>query len=87
MVFSALDSVSAYSAVEMEDESSKDITSFTCVLGTYRYKRMPFGLSVAPSLYQNLVQRALQLLPGSWKYALSYLDDLVVYSSTLDDHM
>jgi hypothetical protein len=33
------------------------------------------------------VQRALQMLPGSWKYALSYLDDLVVFSSSLEDHM
>ena len=87
MVFSALDSVSAYSAVKMADESSKDITTFTCVLGTFRYKRMPFGLAIAPSLYQNLVQRALQMLPGSWKYALLYLDDLVVFSSSLEDHM
>ena len=86
-VFSALDSVSAYSAVKMADETSKDITTFTCVLGTFRYLRMPFGLAIAPSLYQNLVQRALQMLPGSWKYALSYLDDLVVFSSSLEDHM
>ena len=86
-IFSALDSVSAYSSVKMADELSKNLTTFTCVLGTFRYRKMPFGLSVAPSLYQSLVQRALQTIPGSWKYALSYLDDLVVYSSTVEDHL
>ena len=86
-IFSALDSVSAYSSVKMEGELSKDLTTFTSVLGTYRYRKMPFGLSIAPSLYQSLVQRALQTIPDSWRYALSYLDDLVVFSPTVEEHL
>ena len=85
-VFSCLDSVSAFSAIKMHPDS-RDLTTFACTLGTFRYRRMPFGLSAAPSVYQRLVQRALQMLPQSWLYTMAYLDDLVVFSRSLEDHL
>ena len=85
-IFSCLDSVSAYSAIKMAPES-RDFTTFSCVLGTFRYKRMPFGLACAPAVYQRLVQRALTMLPQSWLYTLSYLDDLIIFSKNEEEHI
>ena len=46
---------------------------------------MPFGLSNSPSAYCRLVQLALsKLLPG---FAIAYLDDILIYSDNVSDHM
>ena len=43
--------------------------------------RMPFGLSGAPAIFQYLMDR------GHKNYAAAYLDDLVLHSETLEDHL
>lgn len=63
------------------DETSKDKTAFITPDGTYQFKRLPFGLSNAPSVFQRL----MNLILGNLKYstALSYLDDTIVPSETI----
>jgi Reverse transcriptase (RNA-dependent DNA polymerase) len=46
-VFSTLDANYGYLQVKVE-EKDRDKTSFTCHAGTYKFKRMPFGLVNAP---------------------------------------
>ena len=46
---------------------------------------MPFGLSNSPSAYCRLVQLALSKLPPG--FAIAYLDDILIYSNTIVDHM
>ena len=45
---------------------------------------MPFGLQGAPATFQRMMD---QLLCGLEEYAAAYLDDLVIYSDSWEDHM
>lgn len=47
--------------------------------------RMPFGLKNAPSTFQRLMNEILSDLVG--KYCLVYLDDIIVFSSSLQEHI
>ena len=46
---------------------------------------MPFGLTNAPALFQTLINDTL--LPCLDHFACAYLDDIVVYSRTLCEHI
>ena len=50
---------------------------------------MPFGLTNAPGVFQQLMQRVLAGLnpPGGPKFISVYLDDILVFSRTLKDHL
>ena len=61
-----------------------DKTTFTSPLGKFRFKVMPFGLKNAPSTFQRLMDR---ILSGTHEYAAAYLDDIVVFSTTWNDHI
>ena len=45
---------------------------------------MPFGLTNAPSTFQSLMELVLRGL--HWSTCLVYLDDIIVYSSTIEEH-
>ena len=68
------------------DEDSKQYMAFTVgSYGFYEFDRMPFGLCNALAMFQHVMQDYLGEL--NLNYCLIYLDDLVVYSRTLDDHL
>ena len=46
---------------------------------------MPFGLCNGPGIFQRIMQRVLALY--LWVFAFVYINDIVVYSRTLDDHI
>lgn len=79
--FSKLDLKSAYHQLEIQD-SSRDLTAFTCHLGQFRYKRMPFGLANAPSAYMKLIFHVLK----DCKNTTSYLDDILIFGDTIETH-
>jgi len=70
--------------VEIHPES-REYTAFTTPFGQYQFARMPFGLSNAGACYSRLVSLALQYLPGT--FALAYLDDIIIYSKSLEEHL
>lgn len=45
---------------------------------------MPFGLHWAPTAFQRLMVKVLQ---PHWEYATAYIDDVVIYSCTWEDHI
>lgn len=79
--FSKLDLKSAYHQL-MIREDSRDLTAFTCHLGLFRYKRLPFGLANAPSAYMKVISLILR----PCKNTISYLDDILVFGSTQEEH-
>lgn len=84
-VFSTLDMTSGYHQVEVAVED-RDKTAFVTGRGHHlRYVTMPFGLCNAPSTFQRLMERVLQGLV--WKTVVVYLDDVVVYSRTPEEHL
>ena len=54
-------------------------------LGMYEFLWMPYGLCNAPPMFQRLMQNCLGEL--NLTYALVYLDDVIVYSRTEEDHL
>ena len=51
--------------------------------GLYRYKRISIGLSCAPAVFQKIVEKAIQGIPGT----ANYLDDIIVTGATEEEHL
>lgn len=45
---------------------------------------MPFGLYNAPGVFQDLMSHVLE---GLDKITVAYLDDILIFSNTLEDHL
>ena len=83
--YSSPDLKSGYWQVEME-EDSKAFTAFTVgPLGFYECEHMSFGLTNAPATFQWLIQSCLGNLYLC--YCILYLDDVIVFSKTLEEHL
>ena len=54
-------------------------------MGVYEFLRMPYGLCNAPATFQRLMQSCLGEL--NLTYALIYLDDVIVFSWTEEEHL
>ena len=54
-------------------------------MGVYEFLHMPYSLCNAPATFQRLMQNCLGEL--NLMYALIYLDDVIVYSKTEDEHL
>ena len=67
--------------VKQEDQHK---TAFTTPYGLYHFKVMPFGLCGAPATFQRMMD---QLLRGAKEHAAAYIDDLVIYSQTWEEHI
>ena len=83
--FSTFDMNSGFWQVPM-DEESKQYTAFTLgSMGLYECESMPFGLCNAPPTFQRLMQNCLGEL--NLTYCLIYLDDVIVFSYTPEEHL
>ena len=76
--FWSLDLKLGYWQVAM-DEKDKEKTAFTCHSGLYQFLVMPFGLSNAPAIFQELMS---VVLSGYSQFAVAYLDDILIFSSS-----
>ena len=82
--FSTLHLFSGYWEVEI-DEKDKHKTAFVCEYGQCEYNRMPFGLTNAPATFQRLMDKLLK--PVLYKIVLVYLDDIIVFSRNIEEHL
>lgn len=57
-MFSKLDLKWGFQHIELE-ESSRDITTLVIHKGLFRYKRLMFGISSAPEMYQRIIQQVI----------------------------
>ena len=81
--FTALDLKSGYWQVAL-DEKSKEMTAFSTTRGHWEFNVMPFGLTNAPATFQLLMDF---LLTGwHWSHCLVYLDDVIIFGKTFDEH-
>ncbi|KAL1263544.1 hypothetical protein QQF64_006283 [Cirrhinus molitorella] len=82
--FSTLDLASGYNQVPVT-EGDRPKTAFCTPFGLFEWNRMPFGLCNAPSTFQRLMER----LFGDQRHQslLLYLDDIVVFSSSVTQHL
>ena len=82
--FTTLDLASGYWQVELGEEA-KEKTAFSTVNGHYEFNVMPFGLTNAPATFQRLMECILSGLNNS--ECLIYLDDVIVFSTSFQEHM
>ncbi|XP_063059157.1 retrovirus-related Pol polyprotein from transposon 412 [Engraulis encrasicolus] len=82
--FSTLDLASGYNQVPVREED-RPKTAFCTPFGLFEWNRMPFGLCNAPSTFQRLMQRIFG--DQQCQSLLLYLDDIVVFSSTVAQHV
>ena len=80
--FSTLDLIAGYHHIGLTADSIPK-TAFTSPLGKDEYVKVPFGLAQAPAYFQDLMTGVLKDLP----FAMAYLDDIIIYSSTPDEHL
>jgi transposase InsO family protein len=83
-LFTTMDLTSGFYQVPV---SPQDIpkTAFATHKGLYEFCRMPMGLCNAPATFQRLMSVVLNGLIGD--RCLIYLDDVICFSDTLDEHL
>jgi hypothetical protein len=83
-VFSKIDLRTAYWQVQVKP-SDRWKTAFTCRYGHFEWTVMPFGLKNAPATFVRLMDEVLHEYLDT--FIIVYLDDIVVYSKTLHEHL
>ncbi len=68
----SVDLAKGFHQVEVE-ERDREKTIFVCPFGKYQYRRMPFGLANAPSVFQRLMD---EVLVECVDFAKVYIDDV-----------
>ena len=79
--FSKLDANCGYWQMKLSPESQK-LTTFITPFGRYKCKRLPFGISSAPEIFQREMQKALVDSEG----VICQMDDILVYGASQQEH-
>ena len=83
--FSTLDLKSGYWQVPIQ-ERDKEKTAFRTSSGQlFEFNQVPFGLCNAPATFSRLMDRVLAGL--HWETCLFYLDDIIVFTATWEEHL
>uniref|UniRef100_A0A8C1TGE2 Gypsy retrotransposon integrase-like protein 1 n=1 Tax=Cyprinus carpio TaxID=7962 RepID=A0A8C1TGE2_CYPCA len=83
-VFTKLDLRNAYHLVRIR-KGDEWKTAFNTPRGHFEYLVMPFGLSNSPGVFQALVNDVLRDMVDQFIYV--YLDDILIFSSSLQEHV
>ena len=65
-------------------EEDRHKTAFITTKGLYQFKMMPFGLCGVPATFQRMMDEVIRRMS---QFASAYLDDLIVFSATWEDHL
>lgn len=82
--FTTLDLASGYHQIQMQPESVEK-TAFNTEDGHFEFTRMPFGLKNAPATFQRIMDDVLRGLVNT--FCLVYLDDIIIFSPSLKEHI
>ena len=80
--FTTLDRRTGYYHIPL-DKSSIPKMAFNLPFGKYEYVKVPFRLAQAPAYFQELMTGILKDFP----FAIAYLDDIIIFSKTPQDHL
>ena len=85
--FSTLDLAARYWQIRVQPDSQEK-TAFIMHQGLYEFKVMPFEVINAPAVFQRLMQKVLsKLITGPEDFVAVYLDDVIVFSQSLQAHL
>ena len=83
-LFSCLGITSGYHQIPVK-ECDIPKTAFCTIYRLYEYVFMPMGSTNSPATFQRLMELALRGL--QWHTFLIYLDDIVAYGKTFEEHL
>ena len=83
--FSSMDFKSGFWQIKMVPELQQYMAFMVGNLGFYEFTHMPFGLCNAPMTFQSLMQNTLSEL--NLTYCVIYLDDVIVFGHTEEEHL
>ena len=85
-IFSGLDLAAGYYQIPVkEDGPSKNLTAFRTPQGLFQWRVMPMGMTNAPAVFQRTMQQVFGDMIG--KFVLIYLDDILIFSKTPEEHV
>ena len=79
--FTKLDMSNAYQQLVL-DKESRDLTTINTHKGLYQYRRLPFGVSAAPAIFQRTMECMLRGIP----HVCVYLDDILITGGDDAEH-
>lgn len=79
--FSVLDANQGFWQKKLDDDSSK-LCTFNTPIGRYRFLSLPFGISLAPEVFQRTIAQMTEDLEG----VVNITDDLLVLGDTKEEH-
>jgi len=82
--FTVLDLNAAFHQIAFSSEQDAELAAFVTEDGLYQMRAMPFGLTNALAIMQRLIDR---VLAPHKKYALAYMDDIIIFSPTFEQHL
>ena len=80
--FSKLDPSHAYLQILL-DEASRRYVTVSTHKGLFEYRRLPFGVASAPSIFQQVMEHLLQGIPR----VCVYIDDILMTGATEEEHL
>jgi hypothetical protein len=84
-ILSKIDIRHAFNRIRMATEEDEDLTTFKTRFGSYKYKVLPFGLCNGPATFQHYMNDVLW--EGLNEYLSVYMDDILVYSQSREEHI
>jgi hypothetical protein len=82
-VFSKIDLRSGYYQIRIKGQDVPK-TAYRTRYGHFKFLVLPFGLTNAPSLFMDLMNRVFQ--PYLDKFVVIFIDDILVYSKSYEEH-
>jgi hypothetical protein len=82
--YTKFDFKSGYFQVPLSEED-RPKTAFSTRDNHYQFTVLPQGITNGPATFRRVINHILG--PSRWKYALAYIDDVIIYSKTFEEHL